>query len=129
MSTLHGSCLCGAVTFDVRDPQVLVECHCTRCRKWTGCASTPAVVVAAEGLVLTGGEELLGRYVQEGFSPRHFCTRCGTSLYSGGGDPLYVNAGAVDEPGLDVACHIQVADKAPWHEIGGGAPQHAAMPG
>jgi hypothetical protein len=129
MSTLQGSCLCGAITFDVRDAQMLVECHCTRCRKWTGCSSLPAVVAPATGLVLTVGEALLGRYVQEGFSPRHFCTRCGTSLYSGARDVLYVNAGVLADPGLDVACHIQVADKAPWHEIGGGAPQYAAMPG
>ena len=129
MRTLHGSCLCGGITFDVHDAQMLVECHCTRCRRWTGCSSLPALVVPAASLVLTAGEELLGRYVQEGFSPRHFCTRCGTSLYSGGGDVFYANAGVVTGPGLEVACHIQVADKAPWHEIGGAAPQHAAMPG
>ncbi len=53
----------------------------------------------------------------------------GTAGLHAEGQALYVNAGAVDDPGLDVACHMQVADKAPWHETGGGAPQHAAMPG
>jgi len=129
MSALHGRCLCGEVSFTVHEPQMLLECHCTRCRRWTGCASTPAVVVAAADLEQTAGQDLLGRYAEEGFSPRYFCTRCGTSLYSGGPDTLYVNAGVLEEPELEVACHIQVADKASWHEIGGTAPQHAAMPG
>ena len=129
MTTLHGRCLCGAITFDVGEPQMLLECHCTRCRRWTGCASTPAVVVAAADFEQTAGRDLLGSYAEGGFSPRHFCTRCGTSIYSGGGDTLYVNAGALEESELGVACHIQVADKASWHEIGGTAPQYAAMPG
>ena len=129
MSTLPGRCLCSGITFDVHEPQMLLECHCTRCRQWTGCASTPAVVVPGSGPELTAGESLLGSYAEEGFSPRYFCTRCGTSLYSGGPDPYYVNAGVLENPGLEVVCHIQVADKAAWHEVGGAAPQHAAMPG
>ncbi|HYF25157.1 MAG TPA: GFA family protein [Baekduia sp.] len=129
MTDLNGRCLCGAVSFVVHQPQMLVECHCTRCRRWTGCASTPVVLAAAADLELTAGEELVATYAEEGFSPRSFCTRCGTSLYSGAADTRYVTAGVLEEPELEVACHVQVADKASWHEIGGIAPQHAALPG
>lgn len=129
MSSIHGHCLCGAVAFDVHEPQMLLECHCGRCRTWTGCASTPAVVVAADGLERTAGHDLVACYREEGFSPRRFCSRCGTSLWSGGPDTLYVNAGVLEDPALEVACHVQVANKAAWHHIGGEAPQYATFPG
>lgn len=36
-STIHGSCLCGEVTFEVDPPfHKMVHCHCSRCRKATG---------------------------------------------------------------------------------------------
>lgn len=128
MSALHGRCLCGAVEFDVHEPQILLECHCTRCRQWTGCASTPAVVVAGANFEQTAGQDVLTAYEENGLSPRYFCRQCGTSLFSGGPDAYYVNAGVLQDVTLDVACHIQVANKAAWHEIGGAAPQHAEFP-
>jgi hypothetical protein len=128
MTGLHGRCLCGAVAFDVHEPQMLLECHCTRCRQWTGCASTPAVVVSAANLEQTAGQDLLKRYREDGFSDRFFCAECGSSVFAGGPDTFYVNAGALEDPLLEVACHIQVANKAAWHEIGGDAPQYAEMP-
>lgn len=129
MRSIHGRCLCGAVTLDVHDPQMLLECHCGRCRTWTGCASTPAVVVSGSNLEQTTGQELVSCHEEEGFSPRYFCARCGTSLWSGGPEPYYVNAGVLEDPALEVTCHIQVADKAAWHHIGGEAPQYPQFPG
>lgn len=128
MSALHGSCLCGGVTFDVHEPQMLLECHCARCRQWTGCASTPAVVVSATNLEHTAGHDLLKAYKPDGFSNRYFCAQCGTSVFSGGPDTIYVNAGVLEDLTLELDCHIQVANKAPWHEIGGDAPQYAEFP-
>ncbi|MGN6379612.1 MAG: GFA family protein, partial [Gaiellales bacterium] len=34
--TLKGACLCGKVEYEVRDPEALGYCHCTRCQRWTG---------------------------------------------------------------------------------------------
>ena len=129
MSALQGRCLCGAITLEAGDPQMFLECHCTRCRNWTGCASSAVIVAPAESVEVTAGESLLKRYEEEGFSPRSFCTECGTSLYSGGGDTLYIYAGVLDDVPMEVAGHIQVADKAPYHEIGGNAPQYDTFPG
>lgn len=128
MTALHGSCLCGTVQFDVHEPQMFLECHCTRCRQWTGCASTPAVVVAAANFEQTAGQDVLKVYEPDGFTNRHFCGQCGTSLYCGGPDTYYINAGVLADITLELACHIQVADKAPWHQIGGATPQHAQFP-
>lgn len=128
MSALHGHCLCGAITFDVHDPQTLLECHCTRCRQWTGSASVAVVMVPAANLELTAGEDQLHCYAEEGFSDRYFCSHCGSGLYTGGPDTYYIAAGVLKEVTLPLACHIQVENKAPWHEIGGDAPQFAQMP-
>jgi hypothetical protein len=40
-----------------------------------------------------------------------------------------VTLGTVDgDPGVRIAMHIFVGSKAPWHEIGGHAPQYAERP-
>ena len=45
--TLKGTCLCGGVEYEVKDPEALGYCHCTRCQRWTG-SSLAGVVVAEE---------------------------------------------------------------------------------
>jgi len=133
---IHGACLCGGVEFEMQASDQfgpgleMGECHCTRCRAWSGAAGMPFVVAEAENFRVTKGQELVSCYEPEGFSSRFFCSRCGSSLYSSGGATYYVAAGVLqDDLGLKPAFHIQVADKAPWHEIGGDAPQFAEMPG
>ena len=114
----------GGIAFDVSEPQSLGICHCTRCQRWTG-ASNPVVVVAAENFTVTKGEDLMKRYQEEGFSDRYFCSHCGSSVYGDGGAKYYVGAGLLRDVELRPAFHLQVANKAPWHEIGDDAPQFA----
>lgn len=120
---VHGACLCGKLTFDVQDPEVMGVCHCTRCTRWTGGAGSTVVVVAAKNFNITKGQELVKRYHEEKFAARHFCANCGSSIYTDGGDKYYVSAGVLRDVKLMPAFHIQVARKAPWDEIGGNAPQ------
>ena len=132
---IHGRCLCGGVAFKMQASDQfgpgleMGECHCSRCRGWSGASGVPFVVADAEHLNVTEGQELLTCYEPEGFAPRFFCSRCGTSLYSGSAPTYYVCAGVLTDLKLSPAFHIQVADKAAWHEIGGDAPQFAGMPG
>ena len=132
---IHGTCLCGGVELELQASDQfgpgleMGECHCTRCRGWSGAAGVPFVVAEAKKFKVTKGEELVSCYSPEGFTPRMFCSRCGSSLYSGGGDTVYVSAGVLKDLRLKPAFHVQVANKAPWHEIGGDAPQFADMPG
>ena len=74
--TLKGTCLCGRVEYEVKDPEALGYCHCTRCQRWTG-SSLAGVVVAKENFRFTKGEELVKRYESE-FAPRNFCSNCGS---------------------------------------------------
>jgi hypothetical protein len=81
---LNGSCLCGHVEYEVRDPLALGYCRCSRCQRWTG-SSLAGVVVARENFGFIRGEDLVKRYESE-LAPRNFCSNCGSSLYDDLGD-------------------------------------------
>ena len=82
----HGSCLCGAVVFELPGPFTPIQlCHARRCRKATGAAVVPEVVAPAAGFRFTRGRE----YVREYTAPllrtpppyrRAFCRVCGSPL-------------------------------------------------
>jgi hypothetical protein len=118
--------LCGGVEYEVQDPEALGYCHCTRCQRWTG-SSLAGVVVAEDNFKFTKGEDLVKRYESE-FAPRNFCSNCGSSLYDDLGGKYFVAAGLMRDLDLAPTFHLQVAYKAPWHEIGGDAPQFAENP-
>ena len=60
---LTGSCLCGAVRFEVEgDATELYQCHCSLCRKSTGSAAVTALLVAAAGPVRVGSAAVPGYY-------------------------------------------------------------------
>jgi hypothetical protein len=112
------------VEYEVKDPQGLGYCHCTRCQRWTG-SSLAGVVVAEDNFKFTKGEDLVKTYESE-FAPRNFCSNCGSSIYDDlGGGTYFVAAGLMRELDLQPSFHLQVASKASWHQIGDDAPQYA----
>jgi hypothetical protein len=125
--TMHtGSCLCGAVAFEVtgalRAPDA---CHCSQCRKQSGhfWASTD---VPRESLTLEGERNLTWFRSSERVR-RGFCSICGSSLFWEpiGKDMIAIAMGAFDRPtGTSLAMHIHVADKGDYYEITDGVPQH-----
>ena len=124
--TLEGACLCGGVEYEVTDPQALGYCDCTRCQRWTG-ESLAGVVVEKDNFRFTKGEELVKTYESE-FAPRNFCGNCGSSIYDDLGEQYFVAAGLMRELDMKPSFHLQVAFKAPWHEIGDDVPQFAENP-
>ncbi|NUB43130.1 GFA family protein [Fertoebacter nigrum] len=123
----HGSCLCGAVRFDVAgDLPPPDACHCTKCRKHSGhfFASTE---VKKNRLTLHGGEHLRWFASSEKVR-RGFCGVCGSSLFF---DPPHrdwigVAMGAFDGPTqTHLHIHIFVADKGDYYAIADGLPQNA----
>lgn len=73
-----GSCLCGAVTFEIEGDLAPVEaCHCSQCRKWTShfLASTE---VLRSALTVSGLESLSWFHSSEKVR-RGFCSVCGAS--------------------------------------------------
>lgn len=124
--TLKGECLCGGVEYELREPEGLGICHCTRCQRWTG-SSLAAVLADPANFHITKGQDLVKRYESE-LAPRHFCSNCGSCLYDDLGAKYFVAAGLMRELDLEPAFHMQVAYKASWDQIGGNAPQYPEGP-
>ena len=122
-----GSCLCGAVTFEVagelKPPDA---CHCSICRKASGHYFVSTEVARAD-LTVHGGENVTW-YQSSAKARRGFCRTCGSPLFF---DPphkdwIAIAMGAFDEPtGTKLALHIFVAGKGDYYDIADGLPQNA----
>ena len=77
----RGSCLCGAVTYEVAgDLGEMGHCHCHMCQKTHGAAfGTYANVVWEQFTLLTGDSEIATYNSSQGTS-RTFCRNCGSTL-------------------------------------------------
>ena len=128
--SIRGSCLCGGVRYDVEGaPETMVNCHCSRCRKFTGAAHETILLLQPGQFRVLQGEDMVKTYKSEGFADRMFCSACGSSLYCKGQDKVLLEAGTLDgDPGVRPQVHIQVAYKAPWHEIADDLPQFPELP-
>jgi hypothetical protein len=127
-----GSCLCGAVRFEVTGKfDGFFLCHCSRCRKGTGSAHA-SNLFSADGALefLSGAEKVKTFHVAGTRHIRAFCAECGSAaprLHSMG---LVVPAGSLDTP-LDTkpTAHICMASKADWDERLEEAPKFDGLPG
>lgn len=126
MTTLNGSCNCGAVKFTLTQrPTEAIACHCRLCRKQSGHffagANLPKTAVE-----ITGTENLTWYQASEKVR-RGFCSTCGSWLFW---EPIFrdwtsVALGAInDETGLKLERHIFVAHKGDYYTIQDGLPQN-----
>lgn len=112
-----GGCHCGAVRYSA-DSELKHSsvCHCESCRRTTGGLTTAWLGYPSEGLKVEGEASVYSS--SEGVE-RHFCGKCGTSLFyfnepmmPGVVDILTVT---LDEPAsLAPQLHVNVADALPW---------------
>lgn len=116
----HGSCLCGAVRFEVDAFQPHVaHCHCSMCRKFHGAACATFAGVLRHQFRWAAGEAALKRYTAPNGTTRTFCRHCGSSLMfaspHASADTLEIALGAMDDD-LPVKpdTHIFVGSKANW---------------
>ena len=79
-ATIHGHASVEQVTFDVREPEEMSFCHCTRCQRWTGGGSSVSVEVEGAYFEVTAGQELIKHFTEEGFTGVGFCGNCGSSF-------------------------------------------------
>lgn len=132
---LTGSCLCGAVRYEVHGPFLRAgHCHCSRCRKHSGTAVCTQGRVHKEDFHLVAGAEHVRSYRPDGGSVKAFCEICGSSLFGGtwpDGPEVSIRLGSVDgDPGIRPQMHTFVGSKAPWDVICDDLPQHeGARPG
>jgi hypothetical protein len=122
-----GSCLCGAVRYEVigtlRD---VVDCHCAMCRKTHG--HIGAYTAAPKGALEVVEARGLKWYASSENARRGFCGECGGTLFF---DPLVkdyvaIAAGTLDSPtGLKTTLQIFVASAGDYYEIDPGVRQRA----
>jgi len=130
MALHKGSCLCGAVTFEVNGDLAGPDaCHCGMCRKHSGhiFASTD---VPRSALSVHGGEHVKW-YQSSNKARRGFCGICGSSLFwdPESRDWIGVAMGAFDTPtDTRLAVHIFVAETGDYYEIGDGVRQFERIP-
>lgn len=128
----HGSCLCGAIHYEIRgELGDLYFCHCARCRKANGSAFAANVALAANDFVVTQGEHALKAFTSNGVH-RYFCAECGSPLISrrdSHPDIVRLRIGTLDTPVNAAAkMHIYVDSKADWDLILDDLPQYAQLP-
>ncbi len=122
---LNGSCLCGAVRFQVTGtPTGASVCHCGQCRKQSGHVWSSAQVPRAD-LALSGAKGLRWYHASK-IARRGFCGTCGSFLFwdETGDDNISFALGAIDGPtGLRLEKHIFTADKGDYYVIADDIPQ------
>ena len=127
---LRGSCLCGAIRYELTHaPSWSVCCHCSRCRKTSGTAFAANLFVPLEALrYIAGAEHLRSFKPPEAERFIHaFCGICGATLPSDNqayGLAVVPMGSLDDDPGLSPRAHIWVDSRAPWDTITDDLPQH-----
>ncbi len=130
--TIHGSCLCGKVRYEIDGALGQVDhCHCTFCQKSHGAAFGSYAEVNPKTFRWIGAADTVGRYQSSSHSARLFCRNCGSSLVAeiDGGKMMAVTLGTIDDiPALPKGFHMFVRSRAPWHEINDDLPQYNEYP-
>ena len=133
-SPIHGSCLCGKVTFEVGPPFLrMVHCHCSRCRKSTGAGHGTNLITDPAGFKWLTGEALISHYdVPDAKSyGKWFCSHCGCPVprATRDGSRMVVPAGSLDDvPPLKPSDNIFWGSRAPWGCADNGLPTHDEYP-
>jgi hypothetical protein len=114
-----GGCLCGGVRYEVRGAlRPIVICHCSQCRRQT--SHVLAATAARKRDFHLAAQATLVWHASSADARRAFCGRCGSALFweAAGRDSVSICAGTLDDGGdLEIACHIHMADKAPYERV------------
>ena len=120
-----GSCLCGAVRYEVDGPlRDVVICHCEMCRKTHGhIGAYSAAPRSALRIVESRG---LKWYRSSPSARRGFCSECGGTLFweGEGRELISIAAGTLDAPtGLKTVLQIYVRHAGDYYAIPEDIPQ------
>ena len=125
-----GGCLCGALRYEASGAaRVVVNCHCSICRRAAGAPFVTWATFPTAGFRFTTGEP--GRFRATPPAERTFCTRCGTPLtffHDQRPSELDITVLSFDRPEqFPPDRHIFVANRVAWAHLSDGLAQHAAF--
>lgn len=115
----QGSCLCGAVKYQITGTiDSIIHCHCSLCRKSSGTAYATNGFVNTADFEITQGQDNTTAFEFKPGRARHFCTTCGSPIYSSNSDDpsrIRIRAGLIES---DIEerpiAHIFADSKANW---------------
>lgn len=91
MDRLTGGCLCGDVRLEASGrPYRVGLCHCLDCRKHSGSVFHASAIFPEDAVTIEGD-------IRD-YAGRHFCPRCGSSVFARSGDEIEVSLGCLDAP-------------------------------
>lgn len=91
MEDYAGGCLCGDVRIHASgQPYRVGLCHCLDCRKHHGALFYAAAIFPLDAVRIRGETSE--------FAGRHFCPRCGSSVFARFADEVEVHLGSLDSP-------------------------------
>ena len=126
----EGGCLCGAVRYRLTASNAVVDyCHCAMCRRWSGAPVSAWAQVPVNQFHLTTGEA--AAFASSEHCRRHFCARCGTSLYMSddASRSIGLMLGTLDNPeALVPAAHGWQSQQLSWLALADNLPHWAEAP-
>lgn len=117
MTTITGSCLCGARAYEIEgDIGPVWICHCSLCRKASGANGNAILMVPRDQFRWLRGEDHEATYALRETYTITRCRTCGTPLPAEtDAKNIYVTAGTLDVPlGRGVRTHLFCASRADW---------------
>jgi len=127
-----GKCLCGQVTIKIEgEISDIIHCHCSLCRKNSGSAYATNGFINEADFEVTSGKENLSEFSFKPGRNRHFCTSCGSPVYSSNEqDPsrLRIRLGIIDSEITErPISHNFVSSKANWEDLEAKLPRYDAF--
>ena len=91
MEKYTGGCQCGDLQFVATGrPYRVGLCHCLDCRKHHGALFHASAVFPQDAVAISGETN--------DHAGRHFCPRCGSTVFGRSDDEIEVNLGSLDAP-------------------------------
>ncbi|SFB88006.1 GFA family protein [Pseudoalteromonas denitrificans] len=127
-----GKCLCGEVEITIKGAiSDIIHCHCSLCRKSSGTAFATNGFVQTKDLEVTKGKENLTSFTFKPGRVRHFCSSCGSPIYSlNTDDPsrIRLRLGILESDIVErPISHNFVSSGANWEDLDAGLPRYDAF--
>jgi len=127
-----GKCLCGEVQIKLNGAiSDIIHCHCSLCRKNSGTAYATNGFINADDFEITSGESSLTTFSFKSGRNRHFCSKCGSPVYSSNEDDptrLRIRLGIFDSEIVErPISHNFVTSKANWEDLDAELPRYDGL--
>lgn len=129
---IKGSCLCGAVQFEIDEGHVLLSnnCYCANCRKSSGAQFATFLQMRPDHFRWIAGQDKVAAYESSPGNKRFFCSQCGSTAPGLGNlRTVRVPGGALDaDPGVKPEVNMYAPSRAAWCSSDGARPLDEAGP-